>query len=132
MKKIIFGTSLFVACVAAGCGNSQLHQSLLLHENRQLEDALYATRTQVADLQRENCMLRTQQGSEFPKSPGRDRHDSWDEDVNLIPPVEMPRIFLPSESGTTDVPDSLRGSQMIPVWTPKRTLTTKTLEHNKE
>ena len=120
MKKIIFGTSLFVACVAAGCGNSQLHQSLLLHENRRLEDALYATRVQVADLQRENSMLRTQRGSEFIESPGYDRHDSWDGDMRLVPPVEMPKIFLPSDSGTTDVPDSLRGSQMIPVWTPKR------------
>jgi len=120
MRKIIFGTLLCVACVAAGCGNSQLHQSLLLHENRQLEDALYATRAQIADLQRENSALRTQQGGEFPKSPEYERHDSWDEDMRLIPPMEMPKIFLPSESGTTDVPESLRGSQMMPVWTPKR------------
>jgi len=122
MRKIIFGTLLCVACVAAGCGNSQLHQSLLLHENRQLEDALYATRAQVADLQRENNVLRAQQGGEFHKSPRREQHDydSWDEDMRLIPPIEMPKIFLPSESGTTDVPDSLSGSQTMPVWTPKR------------
>jgi len=120
MRKIIFGTLLFAACVAAGCGNSQLHQSLLLHENRQLEDALYATRAQVADLQRENSMLQTRHGGKFLRSPEREQHDSWDEDIRLMPPVEMPKIFLPSESGTTDVPDSLQGSQMIPVWTPKR------------
>ena len=120
MKKIIFGTSLFVACIAAGCGNSQLHQSLLLHENRRLEDALYVSHVQIADLQRENSMLRTRQGGEFRQSPRRDQHDSWDEDFELVPPVEMPKIFLPSGSGTTDVPDSLRGSQTIPVWTPQR------------
>ena len=119
MKKIIFGVSLFVACVAAGCGNSQLHQSLLLHENRRLEDALYVSHVQIADLQRENSMLRTQQGGEFIKSPGRGRSNSWD-DLELTEPVEMPKIMLPSGSGTTDVPDSLRGSQTIPVWTPQR------------
>ena len=120
MKKIIFGVSLSVACVAAGCGSSQLHQSLLLHENRRLEDALYVSHVQIADLQRENCVLRTQQGGEFRKSSKRDWRDSWDDDLELMEPVEMPKVILPSGSGTTDVPDSLRGSQTIPVWTPQR------------
>jgi hypothetical protein len=117
MRKIIFGTSLFVAFIAAGCANSQMHQSLLMHENRRLEDALYAAHAQAADLKRENDSLRGQQGNEFPQPPERSRAGSWEDDVELIQPIEMPRVILP---GTTEVPESLRGSEMIPTWTPRR------------
>jgi hypothetical protein len=119
MRKIVFGFSLVIAFVASGC-NSQLHQSLLLHENRRLEDALYVSHAQVAHLQRENISLREQQGSEIFPSPGRTHSKTWDEDIDLIPPVEMPRVILPSELETTEVPETLKGSQMIPIWTPLR------------
>ena len=119
MRKTVFGFSLVIAFVASGC-NTQLHQAMLLHENRRLEDALYTTQAQVAHLKRENNSLREQQVNEIPLSPGRSRSDAWEDDVRLIPPVEMPKVILPGESGTTDVPDSMKGSQMVPLWTPVR------------
>jgi len=119
MRKIVFGTPLFIAIIAAGCGSSQLHQSLLLHEHRQLEDALYAAHAQIADLQRENDVLRKQQGNEYNEPPGH-RAGSWDDDLNAMPPFEMPTVIIPGESGTSDVPESLRGSQAFPSWSPRR------------
>jgi len=118
MSKIIFGTTLFIALIAAGCSNSQLHQSLLMHENRQLENALYAAHAQVADLKRENNALRGQQAGEFHEAPRRSRNDSWDEDWNNF--IEMPSVILPEEPGTTELPDFLRGSQTLPTWSPRR------------
>ena len=124
MRKIIFGTSLFIVLVATGCGNSRLHQSLLLHENRQLEHALFVAHAQITDLQRENNSLRRQQTNEFSEPPRRPRVDSWNDDWGFppveLPPMEMQRILVPDESGTTEVPALLRGSQMIPTWSPDR------------
>jgi len=120
MGKIVFGISLSIAFVAAGCASTQLHQSLLLNENRRLEDALYTAHAQVADLKRENESLRKQQTSESLRLPERSRTGFWDNDLDIDPPLEMPRVILPSESGTTEVPESLRGSQMTPIWMPIR------------
>ena len=122
MRKIVFGFSLSIALVAAGCASTQqqLHQSLLLHENRQLEDALYVAQAQVADLERENDLLRKQQANETLVPPGRTRAGLRDNDVEIIPPLDLPKVILPGESGTTEVPESLRGSHMIPMWMPRR------------
>jgi len=122
MRNIVFGTSLFIALVAAGCVGTQqqLHKSLLLHENRQLEDALFVSQAQIADLKRENDSLRRQQTSETRTPPGRSRSDSWLDDWDFGQPLEMPKVILPGDSGTTDVPEALRGSQMFPVWMPTR------------
>jgi hypothetical protein len=119
MRKIIFGFSLIIAFAASGC-NSQLHQSMLMHENRRLEDALYSTQAQVAHLKRENNSLRAQQEGEIPLSPVRSRPSTWDDDFDIIPTIEMPKVIVPSESGTSEVPDSLKGSQVVPIWTPRR------------
>jgi len=121
MRKIVFGISLFTALVAAGCAGTQqqLHQSMLLHENRQLEDALYVAQAQVADLQRENDVLRKQQTGESRTPTRRPSSDSWLDDWN-IEPIEMPRVILPADTGTTDVPEFMRGSQVIPIWTHVR------------
>ena len=116
MRKIVLGTLLFVTCIVIGCTNSPLHQSLLIHENRQLEGALYAVHAQVADLKRENDWLR-EQASEFSESPRRSHTGSWEDDLE---PFEMPKVILPVEPGTTEIPESLRGSQTIPVWSPRR------------
>jgi len=116
MRKIVFGISLFIACIATGCKSSQLHQSLLIHENRQLEDALYSTHAQIADLQRENDWLR-EQANDYSESPRRSRSRSWDDDLE---PFEMPKVILPSETGTTEAPEWLKGSQTIHVWSPRR------------
>jgi len=116
MRKIVFGTSLFIAFMAAGCTNSQLHQSLLMHENRQLEDALYAAHAQVADLRRENDVLREQQENVYPDPLGPSPAKPWED---RIPTIEVPKVIL-EESGTTEVPELLRGSQAIPLWTPVR------------
>jgi hypothetical protein len=116
MSKIVFGISLIIVLVAAGCGNSQLHQSLLLHENRRLEDALYVSHAQIADLKRENDSLRKQQESEHFTPQGR----SWGDDLDLMEPFEMPPVILPGESGSSEVPDSLKGSQRFPTWSPTR------------
>jgi len=119
MRKIVFGTSLFIALVVAGCASTQLHQSLLLHETRRLEDALYVAQAQVADLQRENRSLRNQQ-SESLQSPGYSRDGLWDDDFDLGP-LEMPKVILPGDNpGSTEVPESLRESQMLPIWMPMR------------
>ncbi|MCL2006205.1 MAG: hypothetical protein FWG73_08600 [Planctomycetaceae bacterium] len=120
MKKFIFGTSLFIALVTAGCSNSQLHQSLLLHENRQLEDALYAASAQLADLRRENNALRKQQSNEFHEPMTRNRDDVWEDDFDMFTPFEMPRVLLPDEPSTTELPARLRESQAIPIWSPVR------------
>ena len=125
MRKIIFGFSLLTAFIAAGCTNSMMHQSLLIHENRRLEDALYAAHAQTANLKRENDLLRKQQENGSFPSPGQPRtgsvdSGSWDDDWDDFPPFEMPKVILPEESGTTEVPEWLRGSQIVPGWTPKR------------
>ena len=121
MRKIIFGTSLFIALVAAGCASSQqLHQSLLLHENRRLEDALHVAHAQVADLKRENNALRGQQTNESFVPSKRPSTDSWLDDWDFGEPLEMPKVILPGEPGTTEVPESLRGSQGFPIWMPRR------------
>ena len=122
MRKIIFGSSLlFIVFIAAGCAGSQLHQSLLLHENRQLEDALFVAYAQVADLQRENEVLRRQRANESFEPPRQSRGNSWDDDWDLFPPMEIPPVILPDEPGTTDVPEWLiRGSQTMPTWSPTR------------
>jgi len=121
MRKIVFGISLFIALVAAGCtgAHQRLHQSMLLHENRQLEDALYVAQAQVADLQRENDVLRKQQNGESRTPSRRSSNDSWLDDWN-IEPIEMPKVILPPDTGTTEVPESIKGVQMMYNWTPGR------------
>ena len=118
MRKIVFSISLFLPFVMAGCASTQLHQSLLMHENRQLEDALFVAQAQVADLERENNLLRKQQTSESFELPGRT--GLWNDDLDVMLPLEVPRVILPGETGTTEIPESLRGSQMFPVWKPVR------------
>ena len=122
MRKIVFGISLLMTFVAAGCASSQLHQSLLLQENRQLEDALYVTHAQVADLKRENDWLRSKQGTETVEPPRRSYNGSLEEefDFDIAPPFEMPKVILPGQSGTEEIPATLRGSHSVPVWTPRR------------
>ena len=121
MGKIVFGISLCIALVVAGCAGTQqqLHQSMLLHENRQLEDALYVAQAQVADLQRENDGLRKQQTGESRVPSRRPSNDSWLDDWN-IDPIEMPRVILPGDAGTTEVPEALRDSQTMHIWSPVR------------
>ena len=123
MRKIIFGTSLFIAFIAAGCASStssQLHQSLLLQENRQLEDALYVAHSQVTELKRENDLLRSTQETGNVTPIRRSYNGSLEEEFDVVPPYEMPKVILPGQSGTTEVPDALKGSQVMPTWTPRR------------
>ena len=120
MRKIVFGISLLCALAAVGCASSQLHQSLLLQENRRLEDALYVSHSQVVDLKRENDWLRSKQGTEMVEPPGRSYNGSWEEEFDLVPPFEMPKVILPSQPGTEEVPEALRSSDPMPVWKPRR------------
>jgi len=120
MWKITWGASLFIALIAAGCGSSRLHQSLLLNENRRLEDALYTAHAQVADLKRENDTLRKQQENDSLEPSGRSPTGSWDDDLDIIPPLEMPKVILPHEPGKSEIPEALKGSQTIPLWSPRR------------
>jgi len=120
MRNIVFGTFLFTALLTTGCGSSPLHQSLLMHENRQLENALYAAHAQVTHLKRENNLLRKQQTTDFIDSPGQPFDGSWDEKLDFFPPLETPKVILPEKPGTMEVPESLRGSQTAPVWSPRR------------
>ena len=119
MGKIVFCTSLFIALIAAGCANSRLHQSLLLQENRQLEDALFTAHARIADLQRDNDWLRDRQENERSR-PSRRTTEVFDEEFDNVLPFEVPTIILPIQSGTEEVPESLRGSQMMPIWQPVR------------
>ena len=116
MKAIVFGTSLFIAVWATGCTtHTQLHQSLLIHENQRLENALYTAHAQVADLKRENNLLRKQQTT---GPDDTDYQESWNEDWNIDLPLEMPKVILPEQPGTTEVPELMRESQTI--WSPVR------------
>ena len=120
MRKIVFGTLLFIACTSAGCTSARLHQSLLMHENRQLEDALYATQAHVAELHRENKWLRQQHSSEFHDSSSRSTSGSWDDDLDFTQPLEMPAVILSDEPDSAEVPGWMTGSQAIPIWSPRR------------
>ena len=120
MGKVVFGISLLYALMAMGCASSQLHQSLLLQENRRLEDALYVSHAQVVDLKRENDWLRNKQGTEMVEPPRRSYDGSLEEEFDRVPPFEMPRVILPGHSGTEEVPEALRGSDSMPVWKPRR------------
>ena len=122
MRKIVFCTSLLIAFAAAGCASSQLHQSLLLQENRQLEDALYTVHAQVTELQRENDWLRDKQDAGMVEPPRRSYNKSLEEefDFDVAPPYEMPKVILPGQPGTTEMPEALRGSQVMPFWKPRR------------
>jgi len=125
MRNIVFGTFLFTALLTTGCGSSPLHQSLLMHENRQLENALYAAHAQVTHLKRENNLLRKQQTTgiidqHYIDSPGQPFDGPWDEKLDFFPPLETPKVILPEKPGTMEVPESLRGSQTAPVWSPRR------------
>jgi hypothetical protein len=123
MRKILFGISLLFI-FSAGCANQQLHQTLLLHENQRLEEALYVTHAQLADLKRENDELRNSQtGYDETIVPPKRSYNSLpspDQDLMEAPPFEMPKVILPDQPGTMEVPDSLKGSQSIPVWKPAR------------
>ena len=120
MRNIVFGTSLFLALMTAGCASSQLHQSLLLQENRQLEDALYVAHSQVTDLKRENDWLRNKQETEMVEPPRRRYIESLGEEFEIAPPYEMPKVILPSQPGTEEIPEALKGSQTMPMWKPRR------------
>lgn len=98
-----------------GCMRAQLHQSLLIHENQRLEQALYAAHARVTDLKRENNLLRKQQ---TPDSADPASQEPWNEDWGIDPPIEMPSIIIPDQPGTTEIPDSIRGSQTT--WSPTR------------
>ena len=119
MNKFLFSIALLIVCVTSGCANTNLHQSLLLHENRQLEDALYTAHAQLADLKRENNSLRIH-SSEYQNVPIHNNRDVWENEQELFPPFEMPRIILPDESGTTELPALLRETQAMPIWSPVR------------
>ena len=82
-----------------------------------MEDALFVAQAQVADLTRENNVLRTKRTGEF---SGRSQTESWGDGFEVEPLIEMPRVILPSDSGTTEIPEALRGSQMFPIWMPQR------------
>lgn len=118
--KIVSSTSLFIALAAAGCTSSQLHQSLLMHENRRLEDALYAAHAQTVELKRENDLLRNKQDADSIELPMQSDDRVLDENFDLAPPVEMPKVILPEQPGTSGVPEALKGAQIIPLWQPKR------------
>jgi len=92
-----------------------------LHENRRLEDALYTAHARVADLKRENDLLRAQQTDRYSEPPQRSNGGLWDDDFDILTPIEMPKVILPDdETGTTEIPEALRGSQRIPSWSPQR------------
>ena len=122
MRQIVLGVSLLMISAVAGCASSQVHQSLLLQENRQLEDALHVAHSQVVELKRENDWLRSKQETEVGKPLKRSYTGTVEEefDFDIAPPFETPKVILPGQSGTEEVPESLRGSQMIPIWTPVR------------
>lgn len=120
MGKRFFGILLFVALIVEGCASPQWHQSLLIHENQQLENALYMAQSRAVELKRENDRLRKKQGTEDDVLPMESDSNVLDEELELAPPVEVPKVILPSQPGTTEVPDSLKGAEIMPLWHPRR------------
>jgi hypothetical protein len=127
------GLFIVPAMLCSGCSHQQMHQSMLLQENRRLENALYVTHAQLTDLKRENESLRQTNGygssdesANIPtpvlklNAPQKTRQSDKDENLNEAPSYEMPIIESPAVPGTTEVPDSLKSSQTIPLWTPQR------------
>lgn len=95
--------------IPAGCVNQQLHQTLLLQENRQLEHRLLVAQAQADDLRRENESLRNRI-SQDPQP---------ESDVSLTPP-EMPKAIFPDPPSGTATPDAPAGGEPPPVWNPNR------------
>jgi hypothetical protein len=109
MRNIVFGTLLFIALASLGCKSSPLHETLLLQENRRLEDALYVAHAQAAELRRENSLLRNKQT------------ESQEVEWGTFPPIETPKVLLPEQPGTTVVPDRFsQSSETMPTWEPRR------------
>ncbi|MDR0338037.1 MAG: hypothetical protein LBI18_13205 [Planctomycetaceae bacterium] len=122
MKKRLLGFllifSLFLGCTSQY--QYQMEQSLLLQENRRLENALYVTHTQLVDLKRENDVLRGSKQSKserkLPEQPllrSKQKSSSPVEDYEEAPPFAPPEIIIPTEiPGSKTVPDSLKSSKL--------------------
>jgi hypothetical protein len=116
MRNIVFGTLLFAALASIGCKSSPLHETLLLQENRRLEDALYVAHAQAAELRRENSLLQNRQSESSSRSYTGSQEIEWDS----FPTLEVPKVLLPEQPGTPEVPGFLRGSETMPTWGPRR------------
>jgi hypothetical protein len=146
MKRLFFSTALLVLLVVTGCAGGyqyQVDQSLLMQENRRLENALYVTHAQLVTLKRENEVLRNSQSNRknkdsiFPATPslvnpllrpkrnGQPSRDDYDEAPPFVPPSVLPNLQnLPEDRnpGGTDpnnppinqIPDSLKNTKISP------------------
>lgn len=124
MKKILFALVPLVCAASFGCTNryqQQVDQSLLLQENRRLEEALYVTHAQLVDLKRENEALRNLdpgetngRSSSAPAPRSRRRVSAPADDYDDAPPYQVPEITIPPEGGSSTLPDALKGVNMLP------------------
>ncbi|MDR1964862.1 MAG: hypothetical protein LBQ50_13910 [Planctomycetaceae bacterium] len=143
MKKHLLGLTLILSAFL-GCTSRyqyEVDQSLLLQENRRLENALYVTHAQLVDLKRENESLRNttlrKSNASLPQEPltrPKRIQSPPVENYDEAPPFEPPEIIIPNEiPGSNAVPDSLKSSQILlpkivlsseekspPVWSPTR------------
>ncbi|MDR3181649.1 MAG: hypothetical protein LBT89_01815 [Planctomycetaceae bacterium] len=128
MRRVFFALSLF-GLFTAGCAQPCVHQSMLLQENRRLENALYVTHAKLTDLQRENADLRGGHSQEdssqdtgilppvFQRKPKKSKEK---DKIDNAPPFELPTIEIPEDGGSTVPPAELKSSQSIPAWNPQR------------
>ncbi len=121
MNRISIG--IFVTAVLAlffsGCANRQMQRvehSLLLEENRRLEQALYEAHAQLDNLQYENEEL--QRAASRNRSAVRENEDDepyMPPDVSLpygLPPGASPNVTPPPGSGSQTPPSLLDGAYL--------------------
>ncbi|MDR2704455.1 MAG: hypothetical protein LBC02_01630 [Planctomycetaceae bacterium] len=133
MKKHLLGFLLIFPMVL-GCTSQyqyQMEQSLLLQENRRLENALYVTHAQLVDLKRENDALRGTKSSgnnitlpEQPLTRPKRNQSLPVENDEEAPPFAPPEIIIPKNTpGSETIPDSLKSSKLVlPEVLPKTVL----------
>ncbi|MDR3234823.1 MAG: hypothetical protein LBT46_14375 [Planctomycetaceae bacterium] len=137
MRIVFCDLPLTGLCIAlllsGGCAQPCVHQSMLLHENRRLENALYVTHAQLADMKQENEALRNGGRSEDaspnmlpdgglipPVLPIKSKKTKENEKLNNAPPFELPTIEIPGGGESKALPQTLKSSQSAPVWSPQR------------
>jgi hypothetical protein len=132
MKRLCFVSVVILLLAISGCMSSQqrqIHQSLLLQENRRLENALYVTHAQLVKAKRENETLRNAQSRNGDSSrvstpllrPKREQPKQ--KNFDDAPLYEPPEIIVPEDHpGSTTLPDALKKSDNLlpPSWSPTR------------
>ncbi|MGL4593194.1 MAG: hypothetical protein ACRCUY_00535 [Thermoguttaceae bacterium] len=119
-RKLILFILIFTGFVCGCSSRSHSEQSLLLQENRRLENALYLTHAKLVEVNRENETLRASMSPDTsarisaPSTRSSRRLEMPRDDMDNAPPYQAPQVELPSDApGTNIIPDTLK-SQHAP------------------